>query len=372
MKQLTIEKDPQNWDEFWYHEKEVKRLRGFLENDKDKMPYAIVLSGFTGTGKTTAARLFIKALFCENRKAGESQPCGECRTCKSDPRTSTSLNNVTWVQRGQDETLANQFKKALQEANQPPYGMDEDHRHYKVIVFDELQSIPKDRLQDLLFYPEVPTITERSRVIFIFLTMAEENIKEGVFKPLRDRARYFRFRKLSETEIFQYLKKQEPYAPDESLEIIAHYADGSIRGALSALDDCLEVDSHLSVENVAETLYYVSAATRLRIWKMIQEYDYKGLHTFWQQNIYHFDEQKLVIQMMRDLDLAMVKRPTADQLRAHSLLYHHVCTSRKVRVLDTLKLLIGLDLITDETLLTRSPLEQSGYERISTPQPTYA
>jgi DNA polymerase III gamma/tau subunit len=361
--QYAVDLDPINWDDLKFHSKQVNRLRKFLEDDR--LPYAMVMSGHTGTGKTTAARLFIKALFCQNRKPGESQPCGECASCKRDPRVSDISNNVMWIQKGQnEETINAQFKRAFEEITKPPYGYDEDHRYYKVLVFDELQNVPKDKLQELLFYPEVPALAERNRVIMIFITMAEQDIKDSVIKPLRDRSRYLRFRKLSEKEIYSYLEEKFKGAPKESLEIIAHYADGSIRSALTAIQDCLEDDKHLNPVSTAETLYYVCKKTRWQIWKMLHRYDYKGLSTFWEENASSFDENKLIQQMLNDIDRAMVTKPTADQLHVVALLYHYLCHPAKIRALDCLKLLIGRDLV-DLNETTGSPkLESSGEERL--------
>lgn len=361
--QYAVALDPPNWDEFRYHERQVNRLRRFLAENNH--PYAMVFSGYTGTGKTTAARLFIKALFCENRQPGESNACGQCRSCKQDPRVTDISQNVLWIQKGQnEETIGAQFKRAFEEITRPPYGMDEEHRHYKVIVFDELQTISKDKLQELLFYPEVPALAERNKVILIFITMNEDGIRDEVLKPLRDRSRYFKFSKLTDDQVKEFLAEKFRGAPEESLEIISHWADGSIRSALTAMQDCLEEDPSLNPITTAEVLYYVSQKTRLRIWHMLRTYSYKALSEFWKANSHKFDENKLVHQMMRDLDEAMVIRPTTDQLQAHRALYHWLSNPAKIRALDALKLLIGLDLV-DTSSLPVISLEQSGYERLT-------
>jgi DNA polymerase III gamma/tau subunit len=361
LRNLAVERDPSNWDEFRFHEKEVQRLRSYLE--RDEHPFAMILSGWTGSGKTTAARLYIKSLFCLNRQPGESQPCGHCASCKLDPRTAGVTNNILWVQKGQEESLTRQINTAIQEAYQPPNGMDEDHRNYKVIVFDETQSIPKDRLQDLLYYPEVPSIVLRNRVILIFITMNEGGIHPSVSKALIDRCAYHRFRKLSDKEVKNYLLTEFPGIPEESAEIIAHHAEGSLRGALNALETCASIDEYLLPHNVADGLYYVTKNARKRIWSMLRSFDYRALHQFWEENEHKFDETNLIKQMIGDLDKAMQQRITRDQLRAQSILYFHLTTNTRVRAIEAIKQLMGLDLI-DIEKVKQPRLEQTGYERM--------
>lgn len=354
--QLAIALDPTQWSEFKFHPRVSEVFQNWVRNNQ--YPYSVLLSGHTGTGKTTAAKLLIKSALCPNRPDNSGEPCGACQTCKADPRTMSSVNNVTWIQRGQEETLATQFKRALQEAGSPAYGLGDR----KFIVFDELQSIPRDRLQDLLFYPELADVLDRNRVTFIFLTMAEDKIDSGLLKPLKDRSRYFRFRKLQDEEVYTFLAQHYPQAPSESLQIISHNADGSLRSALASMQDCLEQDESLSPLSVAEILYYVSQTDRLRLWQALSEYDYRFITDFWKENAYKFDELKLAHQMLRDLDQAMYKQPTADQLLAFRLIYQFIHSPAKVRVLDMIKTLVGLDLIPIEPAL--NPLEQSGYQRL--------
>ena len=363
--------DPKNWGELLFHSREIKHLQRFIAEDNH--PPAVTVSGNTGSGKTAAVKLYVKSTLCLNRKHGEYEPCGKCAVCQSDPRTSGAINNIIWVQRGQDEKLSAQFNKALEEASTPPYGMDEKHRHYKFIVFDELQSVPRDRLQDLLYYPELEELISRNNVIFIFLTMDESKIDSAIFQPLMHRTFYLSFKKLTEEQIEKYLSqrldvirkenKLNPI-PVESKKIIAHYADGSIRGALTAYEKCALDDDTLSPLSVSETLYYASNEVRKELWLFLQNSSWKELTDWWKRNSESINADILINQMLRDIDNTMINiggKP--EHLKAKDLLYSYITSRARVRAFDVIKMLVGLK-VDCHRYIVQLDLERSGYETI--------
>jgi DNA polymerase III gamma/tau subunit len=360
MTNLAVKLDPKTWDDYYFHGKQINHLRKFIKENNH--PFAITVSGHTGSGKTTAVKLYIKSLLCLNRNHGDDVPCGECANCLADPRTGETLNNVIWVQQGQDEKISAQINKALEEASSPPYGLEEEHRHYKVIVFDELQSIPRNWLQALLFYPEIPQLMRRNRVIFVFITMDESKIDPSIFKPLAARTFYLRFRGLTEDEITEYLSAKFNNFPQESKEIISHYADGSIRFALSAYEKCVADDPNLSPISVAETLYYASKETRKNLWSLLQSRNWKELNQFWKDNSPFIDPEKLIGQLLRDLDNTLINGGGNDaHLKAKHILYSYLVSNAKVNAFDAIKMLAGFQL---DCHLYIDELENGGSDRV--------
>jgi DNA polymerase III gamma/tau subunit len=366
MSNLALQLDPQYWRDFKFHSREAKRLRHFLEGNPSDFPPAITVSGFTGTGKGAAVRLFLRAALCPNRKTGESELCGECEVCRSDPRTSNPTGNWFWVQRGQDATLAEQFKKVIAEAFRPPNGFAADHLNRKFVVFDELQSVPRDRLQDLLFYPELPCVIERTKVTFIFITMEEERVDPTTLKALVDRTFYMRFRQLQDHEIASYIQEKFPSMPDESVELITKRAGGSIRSALAAIDSCKIDDPYFHPVSVAETLYYATRVERLKLYEMLRmcrfnaNY-YREINEWWKQNSGSIDPHQLIQQIFSDIDKAMCNHPHQDHLFAKDILYRYLTSTAPLRPLDVLKMLAGKDLAEPDDL---SPETPNGYQRV--------
>ncbi len=346
---LTLEKDPKDWQDFFFHEQQIAAMQGWLV--RNKIPQSIFVSGSSGTGKTSAVRLFLRSLHCQNRQSGTFELCGECSVCRSDPRTTGSVNNVLWLQRGKDESISTQFNRALEEAFQPPNGFDDEHRYYKAIVIDEVQNIPRDRLQDLLFYPELPDLIERNRVIFIFITMDETRIDPSVRMALKDRSYCLYFRPLTMEQMTQYISTVVPGIPAESAEMIASDSAGSLRGALSRLQNCIEADSSLVPEGVARTLFFADGSTRKQLWHLLEacssrrKQAYQELWDYWKTIESFVVAEKLIAQMDEDIDKSMLLTPRDGQLQARMLLYSHQTSRAPLRPWDVIKTLQGLQVV---------------------------
>ena len=357
---LTSDLDPKTWEKYWYNEHQKKVLRKFIRENNH--PPAITLSGTSGTGKTALARLYINTTMCKRREPGSDVGCGECPVCKSDPRTVGPSGNVTWVQQGQAQSITLQLNKAIDEANQPPNGFADEHRYYKFVVIDELQTVPRDQIQRLLFFPELKKILKQNRVIFIFITMDESAIDPSIMRPLADRSFYFRFRPFESNQVVDYLKSIRPKAPLESLKILADTSGGSIRSAISSLDKCETYDENLYPVSVGDVMMYADSSARSKLWTLIQDGKFMPLLSYWKVLSTKVDSENLIRSLMNDLETAMSDNFTEDLLDAHKELMMYFTSAARINAFDLLKVLLGRKLFNPDILISEE--DKDGFSKV--------
>ena len=202
-------------------------IRRTLENAvvQGRISHAYLFSGPRGTGKTSAARILAKALNCSQRQG--AQPCGECASCQSIAQGNAMdvLEIDAASNRGIDEIRDIKEKIAFL----PALG------RYKVYIVDEAHMLTQEAFNALLKTLEEPP----DHVIFILATTEPQRMPSTVLS----RCQRFDFRKLSQEVIEKRLgailagvgRQAEPGA----LSLIIRQADGSLRDAISLLDQCL-------------------------------------------------------------------------------------------------------------------------------------
>jgi len=189
-----------------------------------KIPHAFIFSGPKGTGKTSAARILAKIVNCEKRKEGEVTPCGECSSCLSiskgenlavieiDAASHRGIDDIRTLREG--VKLASASKK-------------------KIYIIDEAHMLTLEASNALLKTLEEPP----EHVIFI---LATTNI-EKLIETIRSRATVIDFRKASTGEIIRCLKRvvrgEGWDVPEDVLEVVASYSDGSFRDAVKNLEE---------------------------------------------------------------------------------------------------------------------------------------
>ncbi len=237
---------PQTFDQVIGQEHVVKTLRGALLTGR--IGHAYLFTGPRGTGKTTIARVFAKALNCQNYHLAKNVnvPCDACDFCKA-VKIGNSLDLVeidAASNRGIDE-IRNLKESALVAA---PGGK------YKIFLIDEVHMLTKDAFNALLKLLEEPP----AHVIFILATTEAHKILPTILS----RVQRFDFKKLTPKEIAAKLKtiaKQEKInIDDESLLAIAKAADGALRDAEVSLTKI-----RTSVENDKINIDHVNSALGL-------------------------------------------------------------------------------------------------------------
>lgn len=228
-----------------------------------QISHAYLFSGPRGTGKTSAAKIFAKAVNCIHGPAAE--PCNECASCKA--ITEGALLDVIEIDaasnRGVDEIrdLRDKVKYAPTEVR------------YKVYIIDEVHMLTTEAFNALLKTLEEPP----SHVIFILATTEPHKLPATIIS----RCQRFPFRKIPHQHVVRRLKhvvEQEGIAADAAaLEQITRVADGGLRDALSLLDQAIAFsDKTLTEEMVLSIIGGVSEHSLLQLLVYLHEKDRSG------------------------------------------------------------------------------------------------
>jgi DNA polymerase III subunit gamma/tau len=189
---------------------------------KDRVAHAYIFSGARGVGKTTAARILAKALNCVNGPTAE--PCGVCDSCK-EIAAGSSLDVI------EIDAASNRGIDQIRELREMVRYAPAASRS-KVVILDEAHMLTGEASNALLKTLEEPP----ERVIFVMATTQPEDLEDTI----RSRSQHFHFRALTFNEITNRLKfiasKENLKIEDGALAVIARMAEGSMRDALSLLE----------------------------------------------------------------------------------------------------------------------------------------
>ena len=195
----------------------------------DRVAHAILFSGPRGTGKTTVARILAKTMNCKNGPA--PIPCNECRSCNE--ITTGRAVDVFEID-GASNNSVDQIRELRENVRYMPA-----HSLYKVYIIDEVHMLSTSAFNALLKTLEEPP----SHVMFIFATTEPNKIPTTILS----RCQRHDFRRITLEFISKHMSlicsKEGIDIENESLDLIAREADGSMRDALSLLDQvmaCLE------------------------------------------------------------------------------------------------------------------------------------
>ena len=191
----------------------------------DRIGHAYLFCGTRGTGKTTVAKIFAKAVNCLDPKDGD--PCGKCAMCQA-IRTGNSMNVIEM-----DAASNNGVDNIRDIIDQVSYSPTEGR--FKVYIIDEVHMLSSGAFNALLKTLEEPP----EYVIFILATTEVHKIPVTVLS----RCQEYDFHRITRQTLVERMKElmvhEEALVEDDALNYIAKAADGSMRDALSLLDQCL-------------------------------------------------------------------------------------------------------------------------------------
>lgn len=201
----------------------VKTLKNQLKHNR--IGHAYLFCGTRGTGKTSVAKLFAKAVNCENPTDGE--PCGECEVCRAIAQ-GASLN-VIEIDAASNNGVEN-VREIIEEVRYSPVS-----GKYKVYIIDEVHMLSGAAFNALLKTLEEPP----SYVIFILATTEAHKIPVTILS----RCQRYDFHRISAEDIGERIREltaaEDIVIDDAAIRHIARAADGAMRDALSILDRCV-------------------------------------------------------------------------------------------------------------------------------------
>ena len=230
----------------------------------DRIGHAYLFCGTRGTGKTTIAKIFAKAVNCEHPVDGS--PCGECPTCKA-IAAGTSMNVIEI-----DAASNNGVENIRQIREEVTYRPTEGK--YKVYIIDEVHMLSIGAFNALLKTLEEPP----SYVIFILATTEAHKIPITILS----RCQRYDFRRISIDTITDRLRElmdeEHVDVEEKALRYVAKAGDGSMRDALSLLDQCIAfyLGQKLTYDNVLEVLGAVDTDVFSRLLRKILDKDITG------------------------------------------------------------------------------------------------
>mgnify|MGYP006070212407 FL=1 len=231
----------------------------------NRIGHAYLFCGTRGTGKTTVAKIFAKAVNCEHPVEGS--PCGECAMCRS-IAAGTSMN-VIEIDAASNNGVDN-IREIREEVTYRP-----TEGRYKVYIIDEVHMLSIGAFNALLKTLEEPP----EYVIFILATTEIHKIPVTILS----RCQHYDFKRISIETITGRMKElmdtEKVEVEDRALTYIAKAADGSMRDALSLLDQCIAfyLGQRLTYDNVLEVLGAVDTDVFSRLLRKILERDVAGV-----------------------------------------------------------------------------------------------
>ncbi len=238
-------------------------LRQIKEN---RTAHAYLFTGSRGTGKTTCARIFAKAVNCLHPN-DDGSPCLQCEICQDADRG--ALNDIIEI-----DAASNNSVDDVRDLREGTVYLPERCR-YKIYIIDEVHMLSANAWGALLKVMEEPP----EYVKFVLATTEVHKVPATIVS----RCQSYSFRRIRTSDIaarLSYIASQENFSlDDDAAHLIAYLSDGGMRDALSLLDQCASIDNHITAVHVSQTAGVADRGAILELLSTILAGDAKKIIT---------------------------------------------------------------------------------------------
>ena len=277
-------------------------IKQTLENSLkiQKISHAYLFSGPRGTGKTSVARLFAKALNCEK---GNGEICNECSNCRA--INEGSHPDVIEIDAASNSGV-DEVRELIEKVKYAPI-----QGKYKVYIIDEVHMMTNSAFNALLKTLEEPP----SYVVFILCTTEPYKLLPTILS----RCQRYEFKKITDVElrklITHVLKEEGVSATNDAINLIVELANGGARDSLSLLDQVISyAGSNIEEEDVIKMFGLVSSQDKIRLLENIKDRNtLKVLKTYDEFIIRNIDLSRLVNELLTLLKDSLVYLKTRDK-----------------------------------------------------------
>ncbi len=323
----------QRFDEMVGQEVVARTLKNAIITDQ--ISHAYLFSGPRGTGKTSAAKIFAKAINCPNQTDGE--PCNTCEICQA--VTNGSLEDVIEMDAASNNGV-DEIRDIRDKSTYAP-----SRAKYKVYIIDEVHMLTTGAFNALLKTLEEPT----ENVVFVLATTEIQKIPATILS----RVQRFAFRAITSHDITQHLSEvltAEGVTFDEAaVALIANAADGGMRDALSTLDQALSFAENGLTLDVA--LLVTGAISKQALDAYISAIADQQVENALTQLDTIFADGKNMIRFTEDLmshfrDMLLAETPTVNVSKAQVFAWIDIATETLHTLKNTTQEKIAADVMT--------------------------
>ncbi len=302
---LALRYRPQTFSDLVGQEAIARTLQNAIR--KNRIWHAFLFAGPRGVGKTTTARILAKALNCASNEGPTPEPCGDCPSCRE--IAGGYSRDVPEI----DGASNNSVEKAREIIETAHYTPSRDR--YKIFLVDEVHMLSGGAFNALLKTLEEPP----SHVKFIFATTEIHRIPDTILS----RCQEFEFRAVTQRVVAERLRHivddQGFEVAPEALAQIARFGQGSLRDALSALDQVIAaVDGAVTAADVSEVIGVPDVAICRRAATAIVEGDRRAVFEIVEELVSEGRDLKhfvtLLMHYLRDLTVVRAAPDRPDLL----------------------------------------------------------